>query len=264
MTSNSQLTTVDTSLYTSGINGLVEFMKGKTKLVLHKETGELLKTLIKFTPRSSSKKIAASISNKFATIASFQVENKKAARAIVKNGIKWIHHDSNFLWGVAPESDMTGATVDELKKLNYALSASGKSEIKDFKKPRKGGQRVLIFRTILTKSSTVKKLIAAKSKNAGRLPAGWLAGWDKLSPKGGNMPPNLVMRHKSGCRGTFVDASGNWVQPYFQISNTAEGVGSKRNRVKAIAAFALDLRGKAMAKNLRVMIKGKRRVKDYA
>lgn len=256
-------TVVDISLYTRGMNGLVDFMKGKSKVITKKETGELVKTLIKLTPRSSSKKVSADIMRKFETVADAQLSNRQAVMGRAgKDGVIWISVDSKFLKGVAPEKDMTGASVDELKAVMYTLTKSAKAQSHQFKHPRR--QRVLIYQTILTKASTVKKLAAEKVKNVGRLPAGWLPGWDKLNPTGANMPPKSVMRHKVGARGYFIDAGSSGEKPFFVICNQAAGVGNPKNNVQKIAQIAVDVRGKAMAANLKLLKSGKRRVADYA
>ena len=256
--------TVDISGFNRGMTGFVDKLGIEGPVVLKKEMGELLKTLVKLTPGADIKKIQQNISGKFNTIADDRNSNAEWAKGggkVGASGILWYAVDSNYLSGIAPEKDMRGASVEQLKPILYRITKSGHRlnlPIKDH--PH---QRALIYQTILTKASTVKKLIAAKIKNRGRLKAGWLAAWDFLSPRGGNQPPAWVMRHKSGARGWFQDGLGVKGFPTFTIANAAVGVGNKKNNVEWIARKALDLRAKAMKVNLMLFMRGKKHLSDY-
>jgi len=258
--------TVDISGFNRGMTGFVDRLGIEGPVVLKKEMGELLKTLIKITPPKDPAKtrgsIGNSISTKFAAAGDSDLSEHGGGGKVGKSGILWYRTDSDFLRGVAPENDMRKASVEELRPLLYRLRKSGR-QILPFRHPR-DQQRVMILQTVLTRRSTVNKLIAQIKGHVGRLKAGWLASWDRLSPGGGNQPPQWVTRHKAGARGYFVDGLGVKGFPSFTIANTAVGVGNPRNNLTWLVQGALNIRAKAMRANLALFMKGKKHLGDYA
>ena len=253
---------VDISGFNRGMAGFVDRLGIEAPKVLKKEMGELLKTIIKFTPAANTGKIEENVRSKFATIADKNNSWTASGSLGGKGDIEWYAADSRFLYGVAKEKDMRKADVSELDKLYWRITKSGHR----LNLPIKGNQkqRALISQTIITKESTVKKLIAMKIKRRGRLKAGWLAAWDELSPEGGNRPPAFVMRHKQGARGYYISGLGVKNHPTFTIANTAAGAGSDHNKMDWVAQSALRTRAAAMKKNLLLFTKGKKQLSAYA
>jgi hypothetical protein len=262
------LTTVDISGFNRGLTGFVDKLGLEAKVVLKKEMGELIKTLVKITPGADVVKLKAFNDAQFAKIGDSKNTSTGWAHGggrMGKSGILWFSVDSNFLRGVAPENDMTKASAEELKKLSYRITKKGHSVNLPFRN-RKTSQRVLIYQTILTRASTVKKMIALKLKNRGRLKAGWLTAvtGGAVSLTGGNQPPAWVKRHQSGARGYFIDGLGVKNFPTFTIANTAAGVGNAKNNLTWLMQSALNIRAKAMSANLRLFMRGKKELSSYA
>ena len=249
------------------MTGFVDKLGLSGPLVLKKEMGELLKTLIRTTPPKNPTKTRASISDTVSSRFEAAAEDRSFERShyngqVGASGILWYQVDSKFLRGVAPDKDMRKAGVEELEALRWRITPKGRLNL-PFKHPHKS-QRVLIYQKILTRKSTVNKLIAKLKTHVGRLKAGWLASWDFLSPTGGNQPPQWVTRHKSGARGYFVNGLGVKGYPTFTIANTAKGVGNQKLNLNGIVRTALAIRAKAMSANLRMFMRGKKNMADYA
>ena len=260
------LTTVDVSGFNRGMTGFVDQLGIEGPVVLKKEMGELVKTLVKLTPGADPEKIQKNIRGKFDTIADINNSWSSNGHGLGEtNGIEWYYVDSQFLHGVAKTADKRDASVEDLKKILYTITKTGHR----LNVPIKGHktQRALISQTILTKASTVKKLIAAKIKNRGRLKAGWMAAVLKgeLQLIGGNKPPGWVMRHvNSGLRGYSLNGLGVKNYPTFTIANTAAGVGNRKNNLNGLVQKALNIRAAAMKANLLLFMRGKKHLSDYA
>jgi len=256
---------VDMTLFQRGLQGLIRDAKLSAPVVIEKETGELIKTLVKQSPPKNPAKRRAAIKSvvggRFATLNDALLSQRHADTSAAPSGMRWYHWNTQWLFGIAPEQDMTDADVDDLRRLFFRTTKGGRLKL-GFRHPRRR-QRVLIQKTILTKRSTVNKLIARFTRNVGRLRAGWLvavaAGKIKLSGAG---IPQWVARHMHGARGGFESGLGNEESPSFTIFNNAVGIG--RNEVRSIAQFAVNLRAKAMLTNARMFMRGKKKLSDYA
>lgn len=260
--------TIDISGFNRGMTGFVDRLGIEAPIVLKKEMGELLKTLVKVTPPRSAEKtregIERDIRSRFASIEyDHAYEDRHYNKGVVgPSRVLWYAVDSKFLRGIAPDKDMRKASVEQLERLRWRITPHGRLNL-PFRFPHKR-QRVLLYQTILTKRSTVKRLIAKTQRHVGRLKAGWLAAWDHLGPRGGNQPPGWVMRHMVGNQGWFLDGLGVKNHPTFTIANFAVGIGNRRNNMNWIVQNALNIRAKAMAANLRLFMRGKKRLIDYA
>lgn len=259
--------TIDMTGFNQGVAALIRSVGVTAREIVEKETGELIKTLVKVSPPRDPQKtklaIGKDISGRFAQArnegnSSFDYHNGK----ISSSGIKWYAVDGDFLRGVAPKNDMRDASVDELKDMRFKINRKGRLNVA-FKHPRKT-QRVLLYQTILTKESTVKKLVSRIQKNVGRLKAGWLvaanSGAIKLSA--GNKPPQWVSKHSSGAQGRFENGLASQNNPSFTIANFAKGI--KQNTVDGFVQIATSIRAKAMLKNAELFTKGKKTISDYA
>lgn len=259
--------TVDISKFNRGMTGFVDKLGIEAKVVLKKECGELLKSLVRVTPPREPAKTRASIdANVGGAFNSFGTEHRSFAgtdEAAGPSGIKWYAWDNKHLFGVAPDKDMRQASQSDLLSVYYRrfIRSNGRAYIEvPFKHPRKT-QRVAISVKIMTGKAQVRSLAVKIKSHVGRLKAGWLASWDRLQPTGGNQPPNWVWRHKQGAHGYFIDGLGNKDFPSFAIANYSKGAG---NGLNFVIQNALRIRVKAMQKNLTFFMKGKKNLSDYA
>ncbi len=260
-------TTVDISGFTRGLTGFVDRLGIEAPIVLKKEMGELVKTLVRTTPGADVEKLTTFNEAKFAKVGDAQNSDTKWAHGggkVGASGILWYAVDRNYLSGVAPQDDKRDATPEELEKLSWRITKGGRLNL-----PIKGHkhQHALIWQTILTKRSTLKKMIAIKIKNRGRLKAGWLVAvaQGKLVLTGGNQPPQWVKRHMDGVHGGYaIDATATKNFPSFTIANTAKGVGNRKLNLNWIVQKALNIRAKAMSANLALFMRGKKHLSDYA
>ena len=255
-------TSVDISGFNRGMAAFVDKLGIEPPKVLKKEMGELVKTLMRITPAAEGEKIRDQITFKFALLGGSLGEMETKALDIGKmgkQGINWFFFSSSNLLGVASENDKRDASVDEIKQLSYKITKRGavRGSIKNHP-----GQTAIVYQTILTKASTVNKLVAQKTKNRGRLKAGWCAAWDFLSPSGSL--PGYVSRHLTGLRGYFINGLGIKGFPTFTIANTASGVSDPKVNLDWLVRSALSIRAKAMQKNLLMFMSGKKHLSDYA
>lgn len=255
--------------------GLADFI-GKTGLempvVLKKECAELIKTLVRISPPSQPDKTKSSIVNSvYTTMGALNHDIAPRHQKLIGSGdaTVWYAFNSEYLYGVAAEKDLTKASVAELKKVYLAGSTkAGKSrgyQIYDFKHGRKQ-QRVKIAQKVITTVKQRQNLIDYLWKHIGRLKAGWLVavGEQIVTLSGDNMPPKWVTKHIAGAHGTAIDDTGNASFPSITISNYAAGVGNRRNNLDYLVKSALAIRVKAMAKNATLYMKGKKHLSDYA
>lgn len=257
--------TINMTLFNRGMSGLLN-VGVRMKPLVQKEAGELSKTLVNITPPDSPTKtrenIKSGISSKFALAGDSENSNlDRYSGTVGPAGIKWYQVDSEFLRGIAPEKDMRKASVEDLNKLRFSITAKGRQTLA-FRHPRQR-QRVLLYQTVLAKASTIRKLITRAQSHVGRLKAGWLvavgAGVLKLT---GSKPPQFVMRHIANARGSYINGLNNPKGPQFTITNSAVGIGQRN--VLRLVQKAMDIRGKAMLNNARLIFKGKKTLASYA
>ena len=255
----------ETPAFQQGLTALIYQAGLNAKKVVAKETGELEKTLIRVSlPRSLQKtraNITSGIESKFALAGNSSLSEQRNGGKVGKSGIEWYHVDSKFLRGIAPQSDKRNASVEEIAKLRWRISAKGRLNL-PFKN-RRGSQSVLLYQTILTKAATVKKVIAQAKNAIGRRAAGWLPASTRGAIKltGGNMPPASVTRHAQGARGTFVDGLGIPNFPRFTLVNNAKGINQKA--MFGLIKMAMSIRAKAMQRNALLFMSGKKKISDY-
>lgn len=261
--------TVDMTGFNAGMRGLIQKCRIAAPVVVKKEAGELIKELVLRSPPKDPKKSRAAIGTeleyKFRSISDNANSNMEGLRGGLGNGaggIRWLTVDSRFLFGVAPQKDFRKASVADLAKLRFQITKSGRSLILPFRHPRKR-QRVLLVQAILTKKSTVAKLIARVRKNVGRLKAGWLVGVTegKVSISGAKMPPAWVTVHVSGARGRCDDFTGMPNKPAMVLANSAKGITQKG--MNFIVQLAVKSRAASMVGNARAMFSGKKRLATY-
>ena len=260
-------TTVDISGFNRGLTGFVDKLGLSGQVVLKKEMGELVKTLVKSTPGADPEKLRKNISFKFDAIGDSNNSWSRNGHGLGEtNGIEWYSVDSRFLYGIAEQNDKRDASVDDLKKLLYTITKSGHR----LNVPIKGHktQRALISQTILTKVSTVKETHRSQAQESRRrLKAGWMAavfsGALQLT-SAATSRRNGVTRHRTGVRGYFLNGLGVKNFPTFTIANTAAGVGNSKLNLDWLVQKALTIRAKAMKTNLTLFMRGKKNLSDYA
>lgn len=251
---------VDMTGFNAGLRGLAQ-LGIPMRTVVQKETGELIKTLVKTSPAADAKTIRDSIKRKFEWLGldmNPAVEGQKS-----KTGLEWVGVNEHFLTGIDPTLDMRDASVEELKQFSYNVTKRGR-----IKKPfthSRTKQQVLILTKVLTKKKTVVALANAKAKNRGRLKASWLTavrdGVIKIF--GANMPPAWVTRHANWqSRGYWRGGLDTPNNPNFTIASYAVGLTSRAER--GFIQRALDIRAKAMVSNVAAYFKGKKNVSDYS
>jgi hypothetical protein len=251
-----------------GIAGLIEATGLAARTVLEKETMELHKELVRITPPSDAsgtrKNIQRDITGKFNLVSDESLSNMdRYSGTVGASGIKWYKADSQFLRGIAPKADKREASVEELEVLRHTITRKGRLSL-PFRHPHKR-QRVLLYQTIVTKRSTVNKLIRRAQSHVGRLKASWLtavaAGVVRFT--GSRVPPQWVLKHiNSNLRGTFINGLQSPKNPTFTITNFARGIGQKS--VPRLIQYAVETRAKSMAGNALLFMQGKKRVGDYA
>lgn len=259
-----------TPAFDAGIQGLIQKCRINSKVVVAKETGELIKMLVKLSPpknlAASKEKAASDVRGKFDAVATGGGRDFEATSGghIGATGIKWYSVDERFLRGVAPQSDMRKRSAQDLYRMFRKITRGGRLKLA-FKHPRKR-QRVLISTKILATKAQVSKVAAIVKDKFGRLKAGWCVAVAQgvIKIYGANMPPGWVTKHFAGARGTYVNQIDRPDKPAFTIVNQARGIGNPRHGMKWIVDLALKARAASMKQNALLFMRGKKKIADYA
>lgn len=258
---------IDMTGFNQGIAALLRSVGATSRQIVEKETGELIKTLVKLSPprdpARSKYKAETDVRSRFAMAANGGYRDFNSTSGTVgASGVKWYAVDEKFLRGVLPENDMTKASNADVYKTFRTYNKKGRMNL-PFKHPRRG-QRVLISQKLLATKQQIGSVVKHVKKSFGRLKAGWLVatrgGQIKLT--GGNKPPKWVTDHINGAKGRFEDGLKTPNNPSFTIANFAKGIGHKA--VNSIVASAVSIRAKAMLKNADLYTSGKKNLSDYA
>lgn len=255
-----------TPAFNRGLSALIHQAGLNAAAVVRKETGELIKTLVRLSPPKSPPLTRANIKDrtnaKFEAIAGELRTLKNTSGKIGPLGVTWYSVDETFLRGVAPQQDQRAASAEEIYQLAKVTNKRGR-RILGFQYPRRR-QRVMIAGRIVTTKRQVAVVVARLQRHVGRLKAGWLVavtGGD-VRLTGAHLPPAWVTRHAVGARGTYTDGTHHPQRPTFEIRNTARGIGGRA--VRGIITAALRVRAKAMQANALLFMKGKKNLADYA
>lgn len=171
------------------------------------------------------------------------------------SGVKWYRCDKNFLYGVAPDSDLRHADPQTLANIYYrAKKIQGKTRIVvDFKHPRQH-QRVAITTKVFTSKSVLNAAVKLVQQSIGKLKASWFATGKKIEPS--LVAPQWIERHIHGSSTTksITDLTGmsDLANPAITFGSKAEGV-SKFDRV---IQFAVDVRQKKVSARMRLVLSG--------
>lgn len=259
---------VDMTGFNLGMIGLIKKAKLNAKTVVRKETGELIKTLVRTSPPADRKKsqdrAEQQVRKKFTALATGgyrDYERTHPGGGISKTGVKWYYVDEHFLRGVAPQSDMRKASHQTVYRIFRKANSKGRI-IVPFKHPRKR-QRVMISTKLLVTKRQIGQVVAHVKRNFGRLKAAWLVAVTSgvIPLTGSGLPPRWVSVHAAGARGAFINGLSNGDKPNFTIINRAKGIGQRT--VNFLVQRAVNIRAKAMKANTLLFTKGKKHLSDY-
>ncbi len=260
--------TVDLTNFNKGIAALRRAVPVASRVIVEKESGEVIKTLVRISPpenpRQTKENIKFNINRNFESIGrqnNFDSMNNK----IGPSGIKWYAANSDFLFGGAPDSDLRSASENTLLQVHYRTKKIQGSRriVVPFRKQR-GGQKVALITKVITSPEQRASLIKRIQGHVGRLKAAWMVAVTKgkIRISGGHQPPNWVKKHAPGARGRFENNLMNKEFPSFTIVNFAKGVTSRSS--KYFMKTALKIRAGAMLKNAHLHFVGKKNLSDYA
>ena len=260
---------VDMTGFNQGMAGLVRQLGLSAKLVVKKEVMELMKTLAKTSPPKDKEKtkrdIAYKIDQKFSALNDMQTNFEALHGKESKTGLKFYGANSKYLFAAARDSDMRESDQRTLLGIHYRTkTVQGTRRVIVPFKNRNTNQRVAIASKILTTTKQRNGLIKRIQNRVGRLKAAWLVAskGGRIILSGSNLPPQWVTRHVAGAHGNYVDGLAIQGNPKFTLINFSKGV-TERNVVFFVQR-ALNIRAKAMMENLRQILKGPKKLSDYA
>ena len=261
------LNNIDMTGLNQGLRGLANLGIPMAKVV-KKETGELIKTLVKLSPPKERSRaqfnMETDVRSRFAYAATGGERDFAATSGSMgTQGLKWYAVDEHYLRGVGPELDLRKESSEAIYKKFRNLTRKGRVVV-GFKHPRKR-QKILISQKWVATKQQISSVVARIKRNYGRLKAGWMSAVrdGKIILSAGNPPPLWVKKHlNAGTRGWSKDETNSRDKPAFTIANTAKGVSS--HTVRSVVELALKVRAKAMADNAATYFKGKKHLADYA
>ncbi len=260
-----------TPAFNAGIAGLIHKVGLKARDVVSKESGELMKALVRVSPPKEPARtryqIETAVQGKMdmATTGGNR-RFEETDGEIGATGIKWYSVTEEYLRGVLPERDMRKDSVDTVYRTFRRMTKGGRM-VFQFKKPR-DRQKVMISQRILVTKQQRKAITKRIQSHVGRLKAGWLVavrdGVIRLS--GGRMPPQWVTRHllKGVPKGTYQNGLGVPQHPTFTIINQAKGIGNPKHNLTFFINLALKARAAAMQTQIRLLFSGKKPLSSYA
>jgi hypothetical protein len=262
---------VDMTGFNAGMAGLVLKVGLNSRVVIKKETGELIKELVRNSPPKNPTKtresIKGNVGKNFNILrdgqdANFEGLDEKTS----STGVKWYAASPKYLYGGLPESDMRKSSQADLLQIHYRTKSVDlhKRVILPFKNPRRM-QRVALLQKIVTTKSQVNALIRRIQSHVGRLKAAWLAPVvdGKITLSGGKMPPQWVTRHADGqSPGAYIDGLDIKGAPRFTIINRAKGISNQY--VNFFVQLAVKSRAASMRTNAALLFSGKKKLSDYA
>lgn len=262
---------VDMTGFNQGIAALMRSVGATSRVIVEKETGELIKTLVRISPPKDKGAKAKQLEGiRFQIAKTFHIFGKDNnyeydSTQASKSGMKWYTASSKYLFGGAPNTDMRKAGVNDLLTVHYSRkNVQGSGRIISSFRNRKTTQRVAIITKVIAVKKQVEALIKRVQKNVGRLKAGWLvaARDGKVRLSGAKLPPQWVMKHANGARGRADVQLSNPNDPHITIVNFAKGVRSEASVYWVNEA--LKIRAAAMMVNVDLYTKGKKNLADYS
>lgn len=253
-----------------GLRALIQKCGLNARDVVRKETGELIKTLVRISPPKSPGptrlKIDETIQSKFAAMAEVETDFERNKSKESSTGVKWTGATSAHLFGIMKNSDMRKSSQADLLQVYYRIRGVSKNNFQ-IVVPFRGRvthQKVAIKTKITTTKAQVNSLVKRIQGHVGRLKAGWLAAVVRgvVQITGTPVPPQWVLRHaNSGVRGRFINGLSDGQFPRFTIINSAKGINGSNSQYFIRSAVAI--RAKAMKANALLFMKGKKKLSDY-
>lgn len=228
------------------------------RYVVLDQSAKLVKTLIQITPPKDAGKTRTSIANRFnsrfAKANEWSLNSKEAKYGA--SGVWWYAWRSNALYGAADaQKDMTGATAEEIAKLSYKLTNSGRTRV-----GQRGKQKVYIWQKYVVKKKQLNAAIKLVQSHIGRLKAGWLPAYDTL--KATFAIPARITRHRSVAKGSAIDGTNSKESPFFIMRNFGTGIQNLKKRESYLLNRALSIRVKAMATDMKLYIRGTKKLHE--
>ncbi len=167
-------------LFQRGLRGLVLDIGLNAKTVVTKETGELLKTLVRISPPKEPTKTRANIKDKvmarFDALSSQNIAFAESKQSVSASGVKWYAASSKYLFGATADSDMRKSSAADLLQVYYrAKKIQGSARIVLPFTSRRTRQRVALVSKIIAGKQQVNALVRKIQSHVGRLKASWLA-----------------------------------------------------------------------------------------
>lgn len=238
--------TIDTSKFNTACGVYVTSLKKTPREVVTEQAGLLMVDLGRNLPPKDPDKtkstIADDVNRKFSILSTSTEANTFTVGIGGKEGhgdVHWIGSSSNTLFGITKESDMTKASVEDLRKLYYSTTKSGK-----LRAGHRGKQKVYISQRITTTEGTRNKLVKQIQERVGLLRASFCVGLGEVAAK--QRPPSFVMKHvQSGkAKGSFINGLGLPGKAEFTLISNAAGVSDEK--CTHFLQGALNRRGEAM------------------
>jgi len=238
--------TIDTTKFNLGCGVYVTELKKTPREVVMEQAGLLMVDLGRNLPPKDPEKTKATIEKsvlgKFGTISTSTDANTFTVGSGGKEGhgdVHWIGANATSLFGVAKEKDMTQASAEDLRKLYYTITKSGKQRVSQH-----GRQKVYISQRVTTKESTQKKLIKIIQGRVGLLRASFCVGLGEVNAR--QNPPAFVMKHVASgkAKGSFINGLGLPGKAEFTLISNAAGCTDEKSTY--FLQSALNRRGEAM------------------
>ena len=257
-----------TPAFDQGIASLIHLAGLNARDVIEKESGELIKTLVRISPpenpAGTKEKIKTNVSGKFSRLSDTGANFENVDSKESKTGLKYYAASSKFLFAGARDNDMRKSSQADLLRVYYATKhVQRHARIVVPFTNRRTSQRIAILTKTVTSKSQVNELVKRIQSHVGRLKAGWMvAVWQgAIKLRGAFLPTNVVTRHREGARGNYVNGLNTENNPRFTIINTSKGVTGRTS--KFLIKRAMEIRSAAMQKNALLFMSGKKYISDY-
>lgn len=253
---------LDYTEFQRGLSAMVQRAGIQFKRVIKKESGELLKTLVRLSYPENRTKTNKNIEQR---VRSVFKKNESVPKSKHPNngGIKWYAANSEHIYGIAPQKDLRGAGFDEVYATYKQIRGKPVGAGRESTMRRNTKQTAVVINRFIVKRGQIREVIRRVQSHVGRMKAGWLPavrdGVVKIS--GEYSPPGFVVRHYSGARGKYQVDFSDESNLFGEFTNFAKGIG-KHLRNNFINR-ALQIRGRAMAKNAELYFKGKKFIGEY-
>lgn len=257
--------TIDTTGFTQGMAGLVQTTGATMKTIVEKETGELIKMLVKLSPPKSLAKTRQTIEHQMEQRFTIMPDAFKDAVPSSSGAVEWYFANDKYLYGIKEELDFRNAGGQEIaaKFATYHRGKTGSTRWHfPFQHPRKT-QRVSINQNIVIAKANAAAAVKILVKKFGKLKASWLvAVRDGLINITGGAIPSWVTQQLKNAAGRAISELYVPNAPAFTIINNSPGISHAN--INRIVKFAIQARIISMKKNAELFTRGVKHLGDYA